>query len=151
MKSGACLLLAALAFAAGCGGGDGRLSKSEYDAELRSAFAAAHAELADPPHTAGSIALLTRIGKAYGDVADALEGLRVPANVQAPNDRLAAAASRRAAELKTLVGRLRSASLLERKRLLAEYDTSQIGRDDFDAAVDALTAKGYRFRPSAGT
>ena len=75
----------------------------------------------------------------------------MPSNVQALNDRLSAAAAARAATLKRLVASLRPASARERKRLLAEYDTSQLGADDFDTAVDALTAKGYRFRPSAGT
>jgi hypothetical protein len=151
MRRGACLLIAAVAVA-GCGGsGDGRLSKGEYEAKLRAAFAAAHAELDPRPGAAGSIALLTRIRDAYSDVATALEGLYVPANVQVLNDRLGAAAAARAATLKRLVGRLGPASADERKRLLAEYDTSQLGTDDFDAAVDALTAKGYEFRPSAGT
>jgi len=151
MRRGVCLLIAAVAVA-GCGGsGDGRLSRGEYEARLRSAFAAAHAELDPQPQPAGSIALLTRIGNAYGDVAKALDRLRVPANVQALNDRLSAAAAARAATLKRLVAKLGPASADERRRLLAEYDTSQLGADDFDAAVDALTAKGYEFRPSAGT
>jgi len=151
MRRGACLLIAAVVVA-GCGGnGDGRLSKGDYETKLRSAFAAAHAELDPQPPPAGSIALLTRIGNAYSDVAKALEGLRVPANVQALNDRLGAAAAARAGTLRRLVAKLRPASADERKRLLAEYDTSQLGTDDFDTAVDALTAKGYEFRPSAGT
>ena len=151
MRRSACLLVAAVVVA-GCGGnGDGRLSKGDYEAKLRSAFAAAHAELDPQPPPPGSIALLTRIGNAYSDVAKALEGLRVPANVQALNDRLGGAAAARALTLRRLVAKLRPASADERKRLLAEYDTSQLGTDDFDAAVVALTAKGYEFRPSAGT
>jgi hypothetical protein len=151
MRRSACLLVAAVVIA-GCGGsGGGRLSKGDYEAKLRSAFATAHAELDPQPPPPGSIALLTRIGNAYSDVAKALEGLRVPANVQALNDRLGGAAAARALTLRRLVVKLRPASADERKRLLAEYDTSQLGTDDFDAAVVALTAKGYEFRPSAGT
>jgi len=150
MKRCACLALAAVALAA-CGGGNARLSKSAYEAKLKAAFAAANAELGPAPHAPGSIDLLTRIARSYGDVAGALKDLRAPANVQALNDRLATAASTRADALNVLVAKLRPASKAKRQRLLAEYDTSQVGNDDFDATVAALTAKGYRFRPSAGT
>ena len=150
MKRLLCLGFAALALAA-CGSGDARLSKSQYEAKLRSVFAAANAELGPAPHAAGSVELLGRIEKSYGDVADALKGLKAPPGVQALNDRLAAAAAHRAAALKSLVGKLQTASPTNRKRLLAEYDVSSAARDDFDATVQALTAKGYRFRPSGGT
>jgi hypothetical protein len=149
MKRCACLALAAIALAA-CGGGDGRLSKSGYESKLKSAFSAANAELGAAPQTAGSVELLTRIEKSYGDIANTLEGLHVPANVQALNDRLAAAASARADALKALLAKLEPAVPSKRQRLLAQYDAAQVGRD-FDTAVAALTSKGYRFRPSAGT
>ena len=150
MKRCACLALAALALAA-CGDGDGRLSKSQYEAKLKSAFAAATAELGPAPHAAGSVDLLTRIAKSYDDIGSRLDGLHVPANVQALNDRLVSAASKRADAVTTLVAKLRPASTTKRQSLLAEYDASQVGNDDFDQAVAALTAKGYRFRPSGGT
>jgi hypothetical protein len=149
MKRGACLLIAVFTIAAGCGGsGDGRLSKSEYQATLRSAFSSASDGIRALPHSAGSAALLERIAKSYGEIASALKGLRVPANVQRLNDHLVVAASAKAAGLKKLVSKLDSASPAERQRLLAGYDPKPT---DFDSVVDALEAKGYRFRPNAGT
>jgi len=150
MKRCTCLALAAVVLAA-CGGGDSRLSKSGYESKLKSAFSAANAELGPAQHSAGSVELLTRIAKSYGDIVGALKGLRVPPNVQALNDRLAAAAWSRTDALKALLAKLEPAPPAKRKRLLAEYDASQIGGDGFDATVAALAAKGYRFRPSAGT
>jgi hypothetical protein len=152
MKRGAWLVIAALAIASGCGGGDqDRLSKGAYEAKLHSAFADANTQLGPGPHAAGSIDLLSRIAKGYGGIAAALKGVRPPAKVQALNDSLVAAAADRAAALKALVTKLRPAPPPKRQQLLAEYDASQIGRDDFDSAVAGLEVKGYRFRPSAGT
>jgi hypothetical protein len=147
MKRCACLALAAATLAA-CGGDGVRLSRDQYEAKLKSAFAAARAEIGPVRHTPGSVDLLTRIGNSYGGIAAALRGLRVPANVQRLNDRLVAAASAKATGLKRLVAKLDRASSAERQRLLAEY---AFDLSDFDSAVAALGAKGYRFRPSAGT
>ncbi len=151
MKRLLCVGLALLVAASACGSGGGRLSKSQYQAKLQSAFSAANAELGTTPRTPGSIDALTRVGRAYDDVAAALKGLQVPPAVQALNDRLAAAAAHRAAAVRSLVDRLKEAPPTDRKRLLAEYDTSAAACDDFDANVQALAAKGYRFRPSGGT
>ena len=151
MKRSVFLALAVVALAA-CGGGSARLSKSQYEAKLKSAFSAANAELGPAPHKAGSIDLLSRIEKSYDDIATALKGLHVPANVQTLNDRLAGAAAARADTLKALLAKLEPASASARQRLLAQFDASQIGKDDgFDGVVAALTALGYRFRPSGGT
>jgi hypothetical protein len=150
MKRG-CLVLAAVVLAAGCGGAQDRLSKGGYEAKLRAAFTAANTALGPPPHTADSIELLTRIATSYDGIADALKGKRPPADVQKLNDRLVAAAADRANALNALLAKLRPAPPSRRHRLLAEYDATRIGRDGFDKAVAALEAKGYRFRPSAGT
>jgi hypothetical protein len=150
MKRGACLALAALLLAACGGGGAGRLSKSDYQAKLKSAFSAATVELGAAQHPAGSLDLLKQIARSYDGIATALQGLQAPTSVQALNDRLVAAASARADALNALVAKLAPASSQERQRLLAQYDASRVG-DDFDTTVEALTAKGYRFRPTAGT
>ena len=150
MKALLCLGLALLVAASACASGSGRLSESQYQAKLRSAFLAANAEL-NSPRTLDSIDELKRVPKAYSEISRALTGLKVPTAVQALNDRLAAAAAHRAAALNSLVGRLQAASPADRKRLLAEFDTSAAARDDFDATVKALAAKGYRFRQSGGT
>lgn len=146
MKRLLCLAFAAIILAA-CGGSDGRLSKSQYEATLRSAFTAASAGIGAVPRSAGSATLLERIAKSYDGIASALKGLRVPADVQRLNDRLVAAASAKAAGLRRLVGNLNAATPAQRQRLLAEYD---LNLGDFDAAVAALEARGYRFRRSAG-
>jgi hypothetical protein len=147
MRRAGCLLLAAFVVA-GCGGGGARLSKSEYEAKLRSTFAAAYAELGDATRVPGSVPRLKHIAASYSDVVSSLHGVHAPPGVQQLNDRLVATASAKAVSLNGLVSRLDGASAPERQRLLAEYDTSQA---DFDSAVSALEAKGYRFRPSAGT
>jgi hypothetical protein len=147
MKRCAWLALAVLALAA-CGSGSGRLSKGQYEAKLRSAFAAASAGIRSDPASASSTSLLDRIAKSYDGIAAALKGLRVPTNVQRLNDRLAAAASAKAAGLKKLVSRLNGAPPAERQRLLAQY---ALDLSDFDSAAAALETKGYRFRPNGGT
>ena len=148
MKRLLCLAFAALVLAA-CGGADGRLSKSQYEAKLQSAFSAASAELDDKPRVPGSVGSLMRIEKSYDDVAVALKGLKVPTSVQALNDRLAAAAAKRAAGLKALAQKLEAASPTDRKRLLAEYDPST--HDGFDSVVQTLESRGYRLSSSGGT
>ena len=150
MKGGAFLLVAAVVLG-GCGDGAARLSKSQYEAKLQSAFSAANGELSPAPRAAGSISLLKRIGSAYGDIATALRGQKAPLDVEPLNRKLATAASARSAALKALVARLEAAPAGNRRRLLAQYDAARFGEDDFDAAVAALEEKGYKFRPSAGT
>lgn len=141
-----------LAVPSGCGGGHGRLSKAEYQAKLRSAFSTANAELGPAPHVAGSPTLLKRIATSFGGVASSLKDARPPANVQALNEELVAGAARQAAVLNTLVVKLERAPKIIRERLLAQFDATQIaGQHEFDQAVAGLVAKGYRFKPSAGT
>ena len=147
MKRCAWLALAVLALAA-CGSSDGRLSKSQYEAKLRSAFISASAGIGSAPGSGSSAAQLDRIATSYEEIAAALKSLRVPTNVQRLNDRLVTAASAKAAGLKKLVTELDGASPAARQRLLAQY---ALDLSDFDSAAAALEAKGYRFRPSGGT
>jgi hypothetical protein len=152
VKRGVCLTLAALLAASACGGsGHGRLSKSAYEAKLRSAFSAASTELKAKPRVAGSPEFIMRIANAYGGIASSLRGERPPTDVQALNDRLVAGASAAAAALKALAATLEGATKVERERLLAQFDASRIaGQQEFDRAVAGLVAKGYKFRPNAG-
>ncbi len=72
--------------------------------------------------------------------------------MQSLSDELVAGASRQAATLNALVARIKGKPKAVRERILAQFDPSRVaGQKEFDDAVAALEAKGYRFRPSAGT
>ena len=145
MKRAACLLALAV-LAAGCGGGGERLSKSAYEAKLRTSFASAFDRITTRPVTPGNIAT------GYSTIARDLKRLHPPANVESLNDRLVEGASKQAAALNTLAASVNGKPKAVRDRILAQFDPSAIaGRQEFDRAVAALEAKGYRFRPSAGT
>ena len=78
--------------------------------------------------------------------------MRPPANVKSLNDELVAGASKQAAALNALAASVKGKPRAVRDRILAQFDPSGIaGRQEFDRAVVALEAKGYRFRPSGGT
>jgi len=153
MRRGVSLLIAALLVTAGCAGGaNGRLSRSEYEAKLRAAFAHAAGQLRAANAAPGSPLLVGRIGRAYGGIASSLKGVRPPARAQTLNTQLVAGAATAAATLRTLAAKLEDAPGPTRDRLLAEFDASRIsGQRQFDRAVAGLRAQGYRFSPSAGT
>ena len=145
MKRGACLLALAL-LAAGCGGGSDRLSKSAYEAKLHAAFTVAF----DRVKTQG--ATPEAVATSYSGLAASLKDMRPPANVQSLNDGLVDGASKQAAALSALVASVKGKPKAVRDRILAQFDPSAVaGRQEFDRAVAALEAKGYRFRPSGGT
>jgi len=153
MKRGACLVIAVLAVSAGCGAsGDGRLSKNEYEAKLRTAFTAASDHLRAQSRIAGSPTLVRSIAASYSEIASSLRGVRPPSDAEALNDRLVAGATAQAAVLNGLAAKIAGQPKAARERILAEFDADRIeGQRQFDAAVEALTARGYEFRPSAGT
>jgi hypothetical protein len=143
VKRAACLLALTL-LAAGCGGGSDRLSRSAYQAKLHAAFTTAFDGVKFNVTPAA-------IAASYSRLASRLEGLHPPANVQALNDRLADGASKQAAALNALAARIKGKPKAVRDRILAQFDPSSVaGQKEFDRAVAALEAKGYRFRPSAG-
>jgi hypothetical protein len=145
MKRGGILALAVLALAA-CGGGAGSLSKSAYEAKLRSAFSSTFAR----PRTLS--VTLASVATTYEQLASRLKGLRPPANVRNLNGELVAGASKQAAALNALAASIKGKSKAVRDRILAQFDPSSIpGLKEFDQAVAVLEAKGYRFRPSGGT
>jgi hypothetical protein len=144
MKRAACLALAVVA--AGCGGGSDRLSKSRYEEKLHKAFTAAFARVTNPDVTPGSVAT------SYRTIATSLKSVHPPANVQALHVKLVAGASAQAAVLQELAARVKGKPRAVRDRILAEFDASSVpGQREFDSAVAELEAKGYEFRPSAGT
>lgn len=144
MKRGACLLALAL-LAAGCGGSGDRLSKSAYQAKLSAAFTTAFDRVTTRAVTPAAVAT------SYSGIASSLEGVHPPANVQSLNDQLVDGAAKQAAALNALVASIKGKPKAVRDRILAQFDPSGIaGRQEFDRAVAALEAKGYRFRPSGG-
>lgn len=152
MKRLLCLAFAALALGA-CSGGDGRLSKSQYQAKLHGAFVAAQA--ADTAtHQGGSdqVTVLKDVATIYSLLAATLKRAHPPVNVQALNDQLVAGALEQAKALNDLVAKLQQTSQAARYRVLAEFNANEIpGQKLFDGAVAALEAKGYKFKPSGGT
>jgi hypothetical protein len=145
VKRAACLLALAL-LAAGCGGGDGRLSKSAYQAKLHAAFTIAFDRVQAVVVTPESVA------KSYNGLASSLKGLHPPANVKSLNDQLVDGAAKQAAALSALAAGVKGKPKAVRDRILAQFDPSGMpGRHEFDNAVAVLEAKGYRFRPSGGT
>jgi 23S rRNA A2030 N6-methylase RlmJ len=152
MKRCACLLAAAVVLA-GCGGnGASRLSRSAYEAKLRSAFSAADTQLRTHSRAAGSPALVASIASSYGGIASSLKNVIPPTDVQRLNRQLVEGASRQAVALDSLAAKIRGKPKTARERILAQFDPTRItGQQEFDRAVAALEAKGYRFRTSAGT
>ena len=152
MKRAACLLALVL-LAAGCGGGGGRLSKSAYQAKLHAAFVTAlEAESAAHHEGTDQVKILRAVAATYAGLAAELKRIRAPAAVETLHDELVAGAAAQATALDRLVTRLAHTPQAARTRVLAEFDANDIpGERQFDNAVAALEAKGYRFRPSGGT
>jgi len=145
VKRGACLLALAL-LTAGCGGSGDRLSKSAYQAKLSAAFTTAFGRVKTQAVTPATVAT------SYSGIASSLKSVHPPANVQSLNDQIVDGAAKQAAALNALVASIRGKPKAVRDRILAQFDPSGIGgRQEFDRAVAALEAKGYRFRPSGGT
>jgi hypothetical protein len=152
MRRGACLLVAVVILG-GCGGnGASRLSKHDYESRLRSAFSAADAQLRTQTQAADSPALVTSIAASYSGIAASLKNVTPPADVRLLNRQLVDSAARQAAVLSALAARIKGKPRTARERILARFDPTRItGQQEFDRAVAALEAKGYRFRTSAGT
>jgi hypothetical protein len=145
VKAALVLALAAAALA-GCGSsGDGRLSRSGYESKLHAAFTTAFDRVKTQEVTPQLVAA------SYRGLATSLKSVRPPVNVQSLNDELVDGASKQATALSALVASVRGKPRAVRDRILAQFDPSGIaGRQEFDRAVAALEAKGYRFRPSGG-
>ena len=148
MKRLAYLGFAALTLAA-CGG-NGRLSKSEYEAKLHAALARPLLVRHSPSKTA--VDSLGDVAARFADIASRLSDVRPPADVQALNDGLVAGASRFSTALQALVEQLRRAPAAKRDRMLAQFDSDRLpGLAQFDRATARLAAKGYRLSGNGGT
>jgi hypothetical protein len=146
VKPALALALVAL-MVAGCGGGsDGRLSKSDYEAKLRTTFHDAFDRVTTRDAT------MQNVAATYAGIASTLRGVHSPANVQSLNHELVDGAAKQAAALNRLSASLRGKPKAVRDRILAQFDAAGIaGRHEFDNAVATLRAKGYRISSSGDT
>ncbi len=145
--------LAALALvAAGCGGGEGRLSKAEYEqrvAEIGRDIQAGFGDLSgtqiDPSDLGGLADLLSRLSRALDTAADELSQLRPPEDAQAAQDELVAAARDLADLVREVARKVKTSTLAQLAQMQDELDLSR--SDAFrrlQEAMEALKAKGYR-------
>jgi hypothetical protein len=151
----ACLLIAAaLALGStGCGGngGNGRLSKSQYESKLHSLSQDLSSSLATfsafrPTDLSAAPGFLTKVADTLDRVARALKDVKPPKDVQALHARLREGAANAAEELRTLVYKLKGASATRMNQLLAEFDPARLaGLQELERAAAGLVAKGYRF------
>ena len=147
-----CLLFAALLLAA-CGGSSDRLSKSAYEAKLHAAFVAAQeADGAAHKGHSNQVQILRAVAATYNGLAKTLRGVKTPLGAQKLNDQLVTGAAAQARALDSLAAKLAATRQPASSRVLAQFDANDVpGQRQFDRAVAALEAKGYRFRPSGGT
>jgi hypothetical protein len=159
-RAAALLLAAALAVgSAGCGGGgSGRLSRSEYEAKMRSVVR----ELDSVTSALGSFSpadlsavdtYFGRLGGTFDSLHRQLRQIKPPKDAQALHGRLTDAAGKAARVLQTLALRLKQASPAERQRILTNHASTErllSALNGVEQAANALVAKGYRFSSSAG-
>jgi hypothetical protein len=153
----ALLIAAALALgSAGCGGGgNGRLSRSEYQATMGSIVrqldsALSHLGSFSPTDLEAVDTYFKRLGGTFDRLQGELEQIKPPKDVQALHGRLTDAAGKAAGVLQALARRLKRASPADRQRILTSHDASTerllSALNGVERAANALAAKGYRFR-----
>jgi hypothetical protein len=158
-RTAALLLVAALAFgSAGCGGdGGGRLSKSRYEAKMRSIVRPLDSALStlgsfSPTDLKAVDTYFRRLGGTFDSLHRELEQVKAPKDVQALHGRLTDAAGKAAGVLQTLGRRLEQASPADRQRILTSYDATTerllSALTGVEQAANAIAAKGYRFSAS---
>jgi hypothetical protein len=143
------VVVAVVAFAlVGCGGGD-RLSKEEYEVEMRpivvglsSGIDRLHSTLADTARMDEFERELARGRQALRTAAERLEALEPPDDVERVHDGLAEGALQYARELQPLQAAARCRD--EEAFQLAEGRRSRAGFIAVSTAIDALRARGYR-------
>jgi hypothetical protein len=147
------LLLAATLAAglSGCGSGGSHLSKSAYEAKLRSLSTRLTTSLKSfaafqPTDLAAAPGFLARVADTLDGVARTLAGIRPPKDAQTLHRQLIEGASSAASELHRLARQLTRASSARSKQLLAEFDPARLaGLRELQQAAAGLAAKGYRF------
>ena len=132
---------------AGCGGGSGRLSKSQYEQKLKDEGSALQASFGAISNNPGSLkdlaASVGRAQKAADKAANDLDKLKPPKDAEADNQKLAAALHVVADEM----GKLRSAAdkgdQAGAAKVSQDLDSSPALKDA-QAATNDLKKKGYQ-------
>jgi len=142
--------------AAGCGGAGGPLSKSEYEAKLKSLATSVSSDVAefaafDSTRLASAPSFLNGVAGTLERFERQLGAVVPPRDAAVLHRRLIADASSAATEIRTLAQRVGAASPAEARRLLAEFTPGRLGGlRRLEETADALAAKGYEFSSTAG-
>jgi hypothetical protein len=145
---------------AGCGGGGGSgLSKSRYEAKMRSIVQPLDSTLSKlrsfaPTNIGAADDYFQGLAGTFYSLSRQLGQIKPPKDVQALHTRLTDAAGKAADVFQALAQRLRQASPAERQRILADTATTErllSALNGVERTANALAAKGYRFSSSAGT
>jgi hypothetical protein len=156
-RAAALLIAAALVLgSAGCGGGGNtRLSKSEYEAKMQSldrGLASTERNLLNhgPPDVIAAAATFGALAGAFEGFDKQLGSFRPPRDIQSLQDRLAAAAGQAAGELRAMATKLSGVSRQRIELLLRQFDQSklQAALREIELAATAIRAKGYRIGAS---
>jgi hypothetical protein len=140
------LLLAALAFVAGCGGGSSRLTKAEFEQHIQTDGQALQKAVAKLAAAKSLTALATQVAvaeKAVKAAADDLEGVKPPADAEAPTKTIVKALRGLEAQLKQLEQAAKKNDLIAVQKIGSGIQSSP----DVAAAQKAaneLKRKGYK-------
>jgi hypothetical protein len=153
VKPSLALAAVLLALAAGCGGGgDGRLSKSEYEARMSALgnsvrLVVGASDFKDVP------AEFHTLARQLGEVAARLKAIRPPKDVADVHARIVDGFAKEAAMVKQFAARLHGASPAQVKTLLRQFDSAALAADrqEIADAGKALAARGYKISSSGGT
>lgn len=140
---------------AGCGGGDGRLSKTQYEAKMSAIGRSVSADTLDFSTTdfKNVPTEFRALARQLGRVAAQVKAIEPPRDVEDVHARIVDGFAKEAAALSSFAGRLQGASAPEVKRLLRQFDSTAFAaaRQEIAAAGRALAARGYTISSSAGT
>lgn len=152
--------LVAVVALTGCGGGGGagggeRLTKDEYQQRVSSLGDRLEQEFSDIA-TAGEDpdelpALMNRLGEALDALADGLDELTPPEDVEEEQARVVDAARATADESRAIAKRIERETLAELAKTPEELDISKSESFlEMQEAMNAIKAKGYDFGDSFG-
>ena len=129
----------------GCGGGSDRLSKSEYEAKLKSIGGELKNNFGNFDPSKGSGSLEAQIGQAQtklNTAAGELKKLKPPEDAAADNTKLADGLSGLARQINSLKQALASGDLSKVQQTANEFKSSSVAADT-KQATDDLKKKGY--------
>ncbi len=134
---------------AGCGGGDGRLSKSEYEEKVRSAYAEVQEAFAQTNVPMEELAARVEDAqKQLREAADELEDVQPPEEVEAENAQIVQAMRAYAEDL----DRLRNAAEQGDERTIEDFNARIAQNESVEQMAEAaekMKFKGYDLGPIA--